>query len=1082
MENDKHKPIFSAKELRTKSKMAFPNGIPNREQKIKIVRQWQEMIHTGKADRKEEELKPIFLPLFFGEILGYDYKNAHKWHLQLENKSETDSTKADAALGFFSIVPNPAGAENQQGLVKQDVRAVIEIKDSKEDFNTHKKDSAVSQAFSYVAKSGERCKWVILSNFKEIRLYASHDATKFEKFVILELDGEDEFDRFYYLLANGQLFFEKNISPVDTLLANRIERERIITQEFYEKYTHLREIFVQHLKLHNPQHTPLDLLQYAQTIIDRVIFVSVIKDYELIRFNTLKKIKEISEESWANDQQELWRQLKYLFRALDKGIPKRIEAFNGGLFRHNPLIDELVVKDVFMKQLLELNQYDFESDLNINILGHIFEQSISDIENLKIELLEGKQVEYSETDEEIVFENAQNSTGLRKKDGIFYTPEYVTAYMIENSLGEWLEEQKEKIGLNDESENLALWERYAEILQSVKILDPACGSGAFLTQTFDFLFAEWTFVFTAVKKIKGEILDKNSIFSKTFTQIKKDIISNNLFGVDLNYESVEITKLGLWLKSASKSDPLALLDDNIKVGNSLISDPAVSEKAFDWEKEFAEIRQNGGFDLIVGNPPYVESKRLKPYSEYFAKNYNCYAGTADLYVYFYELGYKLLKPSGLLNFISSNKFMKTGYGENLRQLLANQQLIQIIDFTDYRVFEDALVASSIVLFRKSTPQEQIKVCFVKQDLQEFKNLKEYISAKHFWVKSANLDKEIWFLSANGKLPLKRKIEENSTKLKNLQDVQIFRGVTTGYNEAFIIDVDTRKRLIKENSKNAELIKPLLQGRNIRKWFYEESNLYMIFTRKGIDISQYKAIEQYLSTFKNHLEAGKGRKAGSYQWYEIQDNTAYYPEFEKPKIIWGLTADKWAYCYDDKGHFLPSNGYLLTSEKVPLFYILGILNSRLMRFYFNFIGIMTAGGAFTLKYDTIAEFPFREVSPENQAFMTEKVSQILALQKDLRKTQSNFLELVEANFQVPKISRKLEKWYEFDKSVFLQELEKQKVEIPMRKQKDFFEFFTEEQESVKTLSFQIQSLENEIDSLVFEIYGLTEEEIKIVENG
>ncbi len=638
----------------------------------------------------------------------------------------------------------------------------------------------------------------------------------------------------------------------------------------------------------------------------------------------------------------------------------------------------------------------------------------------------------------------------RKEHGIFYTPTQIAEFMFEQI---WESNQEKELTLQK--------------MQDLKILDPACGEGVFLLAIFDFLVEKYKTLFP------------------NFPEPAKWIVANNLYGVDLDENAVNLCKKRLFEKSKVECP-------NLKVGNSLISDPAVSEKAFDWEKEFPEILNlHGfenlaglpkGFDLIVGNPPYVESKRLKPYSEYFAKNYTCYAGTADLYVYFYELGYKLLKPSGLLNFISSNKFMKTGYGENLRQLLANQELIQIVDFTDYRVFEDALVASSIVLFRKSVPKNEIKICFVKQDLKEFESLKDYVSAKHFFAKSANLDKEIWFLSANGKLPLKRKIEENSTKLQNLQDVQIFRGVTTGYNEAFIIDSDTRKHLIEENPKSADLIKPLLQGRNIRKWFYEESDLYMIFTRKGIDISQYKAIEKYLFKFKNHLEAGKGRKAGTYQWYEIQDNTAYYPEFEKPKIIWGLTADKWAYCYDDKGHFLPSNGYLLTSEKLPLLYILGILNSQLMRFYFNFIGIMTAGGAFTLKYDTIAELPFIEVSPENQAFMIEKVSQILALQKKLRKTQGDFLDLVEANFQVPKISRKLEKWYELDKSIFLEELEKQKIEIPMRKQKDFFEFFAEEQESVKILSFQIQMLENEIDSIVFEMYSLSAEEIEIVRNG
>ncbi len=197
----------------------------------------------------------------------------------------------------------------------------------------------------------------------------------------------------------------------------------------------------------------------------------------------------------------------------------------------------------------------------------------------------------------------------------------------------------------------------------------------------------------------------------------------------------------------------------------------------------------------------------------------------------------------------------------------------------------------------------------------------------------------------------------------------------------MVDGNIRSLLTKSEPRNKEIIKPLLQGRNIRKWFYEECDKFLIFTRRGIAIDDYPAIKKYLSRFRDMLEPGKGRKPGQYNWYEIQDNTAYYQEFEKEKIIWGLTADKWAFAYDDKGHYLPSNGYVLTSSQLVIKLLLAVLNSHLMEYYFKFIGIMTAGGAFTLKYETVAEFPIKNVPASKQKLLINLVDQILAITKD-----------------------------------------------------------------------------------------------------
>lgn len=251
---------------------------------------------------------------------------------------------------------------------------------------------------------------------------------------------------------------------------------------------------------------------------------------------------------------------------------------------------------------------------------------------------------------------------------------------------------------------------------------------------------------------------------------------------------------------------------------------------------------------------------------------------------------------------------------------------------------------------------------------------------------------------------------------------MYRGVTTGYNPAFIITKEQRDELISIDVNNSVVIKSMLQGRNIRKWYYNESDEALIFTRRGTDIELYPSIKKYLWQFydqlkpKNQSNDKNGRKPGNYKWFEILDNTAYYSHFEKrEKIIWGLTANKWAYALDTEQHYLPSNGYILTSETMPIRYILGLLNSKVLHHYFSYIGVMTAGGAYTLKAATIEALPIPDATPEQQQAIISLVDKILALKK-------------------------------------------------------------------KNPSSDVTTLEVQIDKFVYKLYELTDDEIKIVEEG
>lgn len=408
-----------------------------------------------------------------------------------------------------------------------------------------------------------------------------------------------------------------------------------------------------------------------------------------------------------------------------------------------------------------------------------------------------------------------------------------------------------------------------------------------------------------------------------------------------------------------------------------------------------------GFDIVIGNPPYVEAKKLKYIASTLKEKFTVYSGTADLSIYFNELGLNILANKGILSYITTNKFFNTGYGEKVRRQLSSQHINIILNFEQVEVFEDVLVSSVIfnVSKRNKTPKNMFAYeKFYKLKFQEFKQ--QFLERQNMFgvYPQDYLNEKEWSFSDMNQLMLKKKIENGHLSLKDIEGVKIYRGVTTGYNPAFIISNEQRNKLIAEDHNNSKIIKNMLQGRNIRKWYYNESEENLIFTRRGTDIENFPFIKKHLYGFYDNLkpktakDSTKGRKPGNYKWFEILDNTAYYREFEKPeKIIWGLTADKWAYTLDTEQHYLPSNAYILTSETIPIKFILGLLNSKLLRYYFGFIGVMTAGGAYTLKASTIEALPIAIGTKQQQQEITLKVENILNAKAKNKQTDVSLSE-------------------------------------------------------------------------------------------
>ena len=1082
-----HNTIFSVKELKNKIKSGFIKEIVNKEAKIKVIKNWQNNLSTGKyINAKEEEISPIFLTQFFGEVLDYEYNNPTNWNLRLENKTEIDSTKSDAALGYFKI-------QNNKELPK-DVRTVIEIKNAKTSLDKPQnrkafKGSPVEQAFMYAAKIGEKCKWIIVSNFLEIRLYLANDMTKYESFDIMSLVDDYEFLRFYYLLSYGQLFLENIPSAIDILLLNRIEKKKTITKEFYEHYHFLRELFFHHLKKHNNTIPPLKLLESAQTIIDRIIFISVVKDYELLPYNVLNEIADISNKSWEKDKQELWRQLKKFFIALDEGLPPRIHKFNGGLFRHNEQINNLIIKDVFLKRLLTINNYDFESDLDINILGHIFEQSITDIEQLKYDISAQHKYKYTETNDEIDLKIYRTKNSKRKKDGIYYTSENITFYMVKSTIGAWLDDKKTKIGINDiiglpknkeETEyQINLWEQYKVILKNIKILDPACGSGAFLTQAFNYLLREWQIILDVTEKLeieKHEIQD-NGLFNSEFTkkqrimsQIKKDIINNNIYGVDLNHESVEITKLGLWLKSANKNDPLALLDKNIKCGNSLISDKTITHQAFNWEEEFKEIINSGGFDIIIGNPPYLsyygrfKIDMSKQEEIYFKENYKfiedyiiddkVIKGRYNSIMFFCEKSLSLISKNGYASLLVDLNIHKRPFLDIRKFLLDNSTLTEIIN--DLVSFKDVFSGQTIITFKNQQQEDyQIRI----KD-------KKIVAKGKFYLKS-ELDYN-FIPPARSRNPIIQKIYSNMTGIlsdyfpKNL----IRTGITfTGKKDEFLeIKAQKNKKPLLESKKSihSRYCEPI-----ITNYINYDKNLLNKLNKQYADL----------------LDKDKNKKQ---LWIGLGDEIV----FKKPKLIILQTGTQIVATYSKDELYLNLSLFSISNinsknEKsdVNLKYILAFLNSRLITYFAlkeNFIQ-RRKGAIPQLRLRQLKKIPIiltNDKTIEND--LINKVDSMLSLNRNLETYQTKLLNRINQNFEL-KQTKRISKIYTLDFTEFIKELSKQNITLKLKQQDEWENYFNDSKQKIFSIEKQISILNKKIDIEIYKLFDLKKEEIAIIEN-
>ncbi|MBU2947374.1 Eco57I restriction-modification methylase domain-containing protein [Zobellia uliginosa] len=1068
---------------------------------------WNTTIQENIKSAKEEQYQATFLNELFVNILGYTLFPSPNPNLTTEFKNQKNARKADGAI-------------LKDGLAI----GVIELKGTK----TKDLESIRRQAFDYKANQ-KGCVYVVTSNFEKLRFYIN-DATEFEEFDLFAL-SQERFQLLYLCLHIDKVL--KNV-PLKIKEASIVEEEQI-TKDFYKDYSLFkRELYRDLVKrnartvkaklsgatlpenqediLRLEKNVKLTLFKKSQKLIDRFLFIFFAEDRMLLPSNSTLQILNKWKDDWDfGDERHLYDLFKQYFNYLDlgrKGTEKRSEiyAYNGGLFKPDAILDAVEIdSEMLHKYALKLSNYDFESQVDVNILGHIFENSLNEIESINAEIEGG---------------NFDKQTSKRKKDGVFYTPKYITKYIVENTVGKLCNEKKTTLGFAEEEyfkgrknrnkstieKLITILDTYRDWLLEITICDPACGSGAFLNQALDYLIKEHQYIDELKTKVLGGGFQ--------FPDIENTILENNIYGVDLNEESVEIAKLSLWLRTAQPRRKLNDLSSNIKCGNSLIDSKSVAgDKAFHWETAFSKVFKKGGFDVVIGNPPYVRHELFTEIKPFLDSNYEVYHGQADLYVYFFEKGIDILKNNGLFSIIVANKWLKVSYAEELRNWMLKVQVNEIIDFGDLPVFSDASAYPCIITLENSEVKKDIEVTTVEN--LNFFSLNDYVLSKKYYVDQIDLTKDSWSLVNKNQANLLKKLNSTKSTLHSYTKGIIRRGIVTGMNEAFVINESTKKRLIQEHQSSSEIIKPFLAGRNINKYSIQFNNTYVIFTRRGIDIDNYPAVKSYLETFRKRLEPKpkdwkgnwQGRKMGTYEWYEIQDSIDYYKEFERGKIIYPNICNEPSFCLDNENFYTNQKCFIIPIEDQAL---LGVMNSSVFSFLFEMNLPKLRGGYYEPSYVHIKHFPLPLFNDRITEELEESVVNISGLNKNLSNLIKKFVSYISFKFSLLKFSRKLENWHDLDFNNFIKELNKAikatnnqrakdavinlgeagkettpyEVILPLSKKDEFewIELFEENKKKAEELQAQINQTEKEIDAMVYELYGLTEEEIKIVENS
>ena len=988
-------------------------------------------------DSKEEQYQEGFLRDLFCDILGYTINPEPNYNLITEKKNESDSRKADGAI-----------------IIDGKVQAVIELKGC----DTTDLSKVENQAFGYKAHN-PTANLVIISNFEKLRLYIE-DASDFLEFNIFTMNQE-QFELLYLCLS---------LENVKSNIAQKLKNESVsaeidITDKLYADYsTFKRALFENICELNLDEESSeinkLILFKKTQKLLDRILFVLFCEDRGLLPENSIAKIidqwKKLKE---LDAYQPLYNRFQNYFNHINTGYKSETDpsyvifAYNGGLFKPDEILDNIKISDdVLFIHTKKLSDYDYESEVSVDILGHIFEHSLTEIEEIQEEIATASCNKGLKS-----LDNNTNTTSKRKKDGVFYTPAYITKYIVENTIGKLCDDKKSELGINDETfaekrrnknQKVELDEKlksYRKWLLSLKICDPACGSGAFLNAALQFLKAEHALIDELNAKLYGDLL--------IFQEVENSILENNLYGVDINEESVEIAKLSLWLHTAQKGRKLSTLNNNIKCGNSLIDDVEIAgEKAFCWEKEFPEVFGEGGFDVVIGNPPYVfdREKFSEAEKNYYQTKFESAKYQVNLYMLFMEKTQKLIKENGLCGLIVPNSWLMVYSGENLRKFLYENVSLQKIANLSGKSFADASVETVIFIDKKSKATEETEIEIFMSD--EESKLFEFSHKLKQFSFSENKGLEFTVFKTEENSVLIEKIKENCLDLDVVASVKAgLQAYEKGKGTPKQTAEDVKNRPYDYDYKFDENTYKYLDGADVLRYGIKWSGLWL--------------------QYGNHLAAPRTFDLFNGEKIIVREITS-----EFPKCL-NATYSKEVYLYNRS-----NIAVVKRNDDYSLKYILVLLNSSLMSFYFKKNTAKAERKLFPkIILNDLRLFPIKNIPLAEQQPFIDLADKMLTLNADLQKSVQRFLKRVQENLNPAKISSTLESFYTLEFADFVKELAKQKVKLSLKQQDEWEEYFAEYKTDCVALSEEIAATDNAINQLVYKLYDLTDEEIAVVEN-
>jgi len=806
-----------------------------------------------------------------------------------------------------------------------------------------------------------------------------------------------------------------------------------VDKDFLASLDEWRKELALNIALRNEQLTEDELNYVLQLTLDRIIFLRIAEDRAVEEYGRLQKLLT---------GEDYYQNLFTYFKEADSKYNSGLFDFTKDNISKGIVIDNKAIKKIITELYYPVSPYEF-SVLSVEILGSAYEQFL------------GKQIRLTPGHRAVIEEKPE----VRKAGGVYYTPQYIVDYIVENTVGTLCKDKTP--------------EQVAEL----NIVDPACGSGSFLLGAYQYLL-NWHSIYykpefeklSAIaqdskqhteKQRNDAIKQRNKLpltpDGNLTTALKKQILLNNLYGVDIDTQAVEVTKLSLLLKCMEGETGssiaaemrfgerlLPTLDSNIKCGNSLVDldfydgqldfEPAAEKKIkpFSWQKAFPTVFKQGGFDAVIGNPPYVRQELLSDYKNYFQKTYSVYHGMADLYSYFFEKGIGLLNEKGLFGIIVANKWMRANYGEPLRKWMKEQPIKQIIDFGDLPVFQGATTYPCIVIAAKEKTKKAIEVTDVKT--LDFSSLTEYVDKNKIAVKQNSLDDGGWNLGSEAEQLLLKKLQRTGIPLSKYVDKKIYYGIKTGLNEAFVIDEETKKKLIQEDKRSAEIIKPFLGGRDIKRFQPLQSNSYLIMFPKGFTNQKgsnprnawkwleenYTSLAEYLKPFE---EKGKKRSDQGDYWWELRA-CDYLDEFDNAKLMLPDIALRMQASYNDSGFYCVNTAYIIPKADK---YLLGLLNSQLIQFLYAKMSSSIQGGYLRFIRQYLEVLPIF-CNPEKQL-------------------HDEIVKLVD--------------------TMLLLNQQKQTATLP---------------EQINQLEQRIEHTDDANNKKVYQLYGLTEEEIKIVEGS